>query len=130
MSIETNLLWELVDADQRPLGEMRIVQLEASLFVGTFQRGPEFSRVSQLFHEFEVAAEAQALHAIESLDAAIAALGLQLRDPVTGATHPAIDVQIWSDGSMTCRLGEMPPQAVPAIRYSSLSNLPIVPSVT
>ena len=72
---------ELVDADQQQLGHVQIVRQEAALLFGTFQPGAAFWRVAQLFRDFEAAVDVQALHAIETLDTTIAALGLHLRDP-------------------------------------------------
>jgi len=97
---------ELMDTGQRPLGQMRIVRQEEDLLYGTFVPGPAFPSVEQLFHEFEAAVEVQALHAIEALDAAIAALGLHLQWPDAREPIAVQDVQIWSDGSITCRLCE------------------------
>src|SRR5438128_1464990 len=79
---------------------------EEDLLCGTFVPGPAFPSVEQLFHEFEAAVEVQALHAIEALDAAIAALGLHLQWPDAREPIAVQDVQIWSDGSITCRLCE------------------------
>jgi hypothetical protein len=97
---------ELMDTAQRQLGQMRIERQKEDLFYGTFVPGPAFPSVEQLFHEFEAAVEVQALHVIETLDAAIAALGLYLQWPDSRAPIAVQDVQIWSDGSITCRLYE------------------------
>jgi len=97
---------ELMDTEQRQLGRMRIERQEEELLSGTFVPGTAFSGVKQLFHEFEAAVEAQALHVIETLDAAIAALGLHLQWPDTKEPIAVQDVQIWRDGSITCRLCE------------------------
>src|SRR6058998_2088010 len=75
----------------------------------------------QLFHEFEAAVEAQALHAIEPLDAAIAALGLYLQRSNTCESIAVQDVQIWSDGTMTCRLCESPVASVKATSQAQSS---------
>jgi len=98
----------LVDTEQRQLGQMRIEQQEEDLLYGTFAPGPAFSSVEHLFHEFEAAVEVQALHVIETLDAAITALGLYLLWPDTREPIAVQDVQIWSDGRITCRLCEQP----------------------
>ena len=97
---------ELMDTEQRQLGQMRIERQEEGLLSGTFVPGSAFPSVEQLFHEFEAAVEVQALHVIETLDAAIAALGLHLQRPDTREPIAVQDVQIWSDGSITCRLCE------------------------
>ena len=96
---------ELMDTEQQ-LGQMQIERQEEELLYGTFVPGPAFPRVEQLFHEFEAAVEVQALHVIETLDAAIAALGLHLEWPDTREPIAVQDVQIWSDGRITCRLCE------------------------
>ena len=97
---------ELMDIEQQQLGQMRIERQEEDLLYGTFVPGLVFPSVEQLFHEFEAAVEVQALHVIETLDAAIAALGLHLQWPDAREPIAIQDVQIWSDGSITCRLCE------------------------
>ena len=103
---------DLMDTEQRQLGQMRIERQEEDLLYGTFMPGLAFPSVEQLFHEFEAAVEVQALHVIEPLDAAIAALGLHLQR--SNAREPIVvqDVQIWSDGTITCRLCEAPVASV------------------
>ena len=97
---------ELIDTEQRQLGQMRIERQEEDLLYGTFVPGLAFPSVEQFFHEFEAAVEVQALHVIETLDAAIAALGLHLQWPDASEPIAVQDVQIWSDGNITCRLCE------------------------
>ena len=97
---------DLVDTAQRQLGQMQIERQEEDLLSGTFMPGPAFPNVEQLFHEFEAAVEVQALHVLETLDATIAALGLHLQWPDTREPIAIQDVQIWGDGSITCRLCE------------------------
>jgi hypothetical protein len=99
---------DLVDTEQRQLGQMRIERQEEDLLYGMFTPGPAFPNVEPLFHEFEAAVEVQALHVVETLDAAIAALGLHLQWPDTREPITVQDVQIWSDGTITCRLYEQP----------------------
>ena len=95
---------DLLDSQQRQIGQMRVESQEDDLLVGTFVPGPAFPRVEQLFRDFEEAVNAQALHVIDDLDAAIAALGLHLCWPDAREPIAIQDVQIWSDGGMTCRL--------------------------
>ena len=97
-----------MDIEQRQIGQMRIERQEEDLLYGTFMPGPAFPNVEQLFHEFEAAVDVQALHGIETLDATIAALGLYLQWPDAREPITVQDVQIWSDGSITCRLCEQP----------------------
>jgi len=47
----------------------------------------------------------QALSVIDELDTTIAALGLHVHTPSDSQCIEAHDVQIWSDGSITCRVG-------------------------
>jgi hypothetical protein len=61
--------------------------------------------VRQLFQEFEEAVNLQALSVIDELDTAITALGLHLQTPRDSQRLEVHDVQIWSDGSITCRVG-------------------------
>ena len=93
-----------MDTDQRQIGQMRIERQEENLLYGTFMPGPAFPNVEQLFHEFEAAVDVQALHVVETLDATIAALGLYLQWPDAREPITVQDVQIWSDGTITCRL--------------------------
>ncbi len=95
---------DLLDVQQQHIGQMRIERQEDDLLVGTFVPGPAFPSVEQLFRDFEEAVDVQALHVVDELDAAIAALGLHLRWPGTSEPMAIQDVQIWSDGAITCRL--------------------------
>jgi hypothetical protein len=108
MSQRIGQIVELVDVKQQQIGQMQIERQEENVLYGTFVPGPAFSKVKQLFHDFEAAVDVQALHVINTLDAAIAALGLHLR--WSDAVEPIAiqDVQIWSDGSITCRLRDQP----------------------
>lgn len=110
-----------MDTEQRQLGQIRIERQEADLLSGRFMPGPTFSNVEQLFHEFEAAVEVQALHVIETLDAAIAALGLHLQWPDTREPIAVQDVQIWSDGTITCRLCEQPVASAKAAPHAKSS---------
>ena len=103
---------ELVDTKQRRLGQMRIERQEEDLLYGTFAPGPAFPSVEHLFRDFEAAVDVKALAVIETLDAAIAALGLQLFWSETGKLIAVQDVQVWCDGSITCRLCNQPAAAV------------------
>jgi len=60
--------------------------------------------MKRLFQDFEAAANLQALSAVDELDTEIAALGLHLRTPDGSQRIKIHDVQIWSDGDMTCKL--------------------------
>jgi hypothetical protein len=104
MQLHTSQLVDLVDAKQRQIGKIRIERQEDDLIFGTFIPGAAFSSVEELFREFEEAVGAQALHVIDELDIAIATLGLHLRCPEVMEPIAIWDVQIWSNGSITCRL--------------------------
>jgi hypothetical protein len=104
MMREAQARFQLVDSRQRQLGEIVIERNEEELLFGEFIRGPDYSDVEQLFRQFDEAVNLQALRKVDELDAAISALGLHLRS-LDGSQQLAIkDVQIWSDGSITCRL--------------------------
>ena len=97
--------FQILDAHRRQVGEMVIERSEDKLLFGKFTPGRAFSDVEHLFREFEEAVSLQALRKIDELDAAIGTLVLYLRTS-DGSQDLAIrDVQIWSDGSITCRLG-------------------------
>ena len=94
----------LVDRQGQQIGQIEIERREEDLIVGRFSPGPAFSAVQHFFQEFEEAANLQALSVIDELDTAIAALGLQVQTPGDQQRLAAHDVQIWSDGSITCRV--------------------------
>jgi hypothetical protein len=79
---------------------MRIERQEEDLLYGTFVPGLAFLSVEQLFRDFEAAVDVQALHVIETLDAAIAALDLHLSWSEAGEPVAIQDVQIWCDGNI------------------------------
>jgi hypothetical protein len=100
---------DLMDTQQRHIGQMQIERQEDDLLVGTFVPGPAFPSVKQLFRDFEEAVDVQALPVIDELDAAIAALGLYLRWP--DLAEPI--------ASKTCKFG-----ATAALRVGSAVNPP------
>lgn len=110
-----------MDTEQQQLGQMRIERQEEDLLYGTFVPGPTFPNVEQLFHEFDAAVEVQALHVIETLDAAITALGLHLQWPDAREPIAVQDVQIWSDSTITCRLCEQPVASTKAALHAKSS---------
>jgi hypothetical protein len=96
--------FQIIDAQQRLVGETVIECIDKDLLAGRLIPGPEYSCLEHLFREFEEAANLQALHRVDELDAVIGGLGLHLRS-LDGSRGPAIrDMQIWSDGAITCRL--------------------------
>jgi hypothetical protein len=95
---------ELVDAQRRHLGQMTVRSDADGLLEGTFVPGPDYPEVRSLFRAFEEAADSQALSAVDRLGAAIDALGVRVCAP-DGSLRVAVhDLQIWSDGAMTCRV--------------------------
>ncbi len=99
----------LLDKQQRLLGRLTVDQVERDLLSGTFSAEPAFQEVALLFRAFEEAVDLQALRVVDELDHTIAALGLHLWHPTDNTARPIHDVQIWSDGGMTCRLTDAPP---------------------
>ncbi len=95
---------QLTDRRRRQIGQFTIESRENELIMGRFVPGPAFPAVEQLFRDFEEAANAQALSVVDEFDAKIAALGLCLRSPDGLQRIRIHDVQIWSDGGITCRL--------------------------
>lgn len=101
---------DLVDGEQRHIGQMRIERQEDDLIFGTFIPGPAFHSVEPLFRAFEEAVDVQALHVIDELDTAIGTLGLRIRCLDIMEPIEIRDVQIWSNDKITCRLsGQVSP---------------------
>ena len=104
MKLYAKQMVDLIDAQQRQIGHMKIERNEDHLIFGKFSSSADFSAVARLFEDFEEAVHLQALSVVDELDSKIAALGLSLRT-LDGSQHIEIqDVQIWSDGAMTCQL--------------------------
>src|SRR5437899_438739 len=104
MQLQAGLLLHLRDSKQREMGQLTVERQEGDLLFAKFAPGPAFALVESLFHDFEEAVNGQALGVVDELDAAIAALGLHLLLPDGSPSLDVHDVQIWSDGGMTCRL--------------------------
>jgi len=109
MQLHTGQILRLLDAEQRTLGEVTVEGNENELVLGRFVPAAAFAAVADRFRAFEEAANAQALSAIDELDAAIAALGLSLVSVEGNQQIHAQDVQIWSDGGISFRLASRPP---------------------
>ena len=101
---ETQAALTLIDSEERKLGEVQIERREGDLLIGRVLPGPAFAGVAPLFRSFEEAVNSQSLAALEEIDATIAALGLTLRVPDNAQAVGISDVQIWSDGGITCKL--------------------------
>jgi hypothetical protein len=109
MTIQAGQVYALLDNQRRNIGEVTIERLEGELLFASIHPGVDFAAVVPLFRAFEEAVELQALKKVDELAGQIAALKLQLasgkdREPM--AIH---DVQVWSDGAMTCRLRPVAP---------------------
>jgi hypothetical protein len=105
MQLHAEQTIDLIDGEGRQVGRIVIERSEDDLVFGKFIPGPAFPAVQHLFREFEEAVDLQALSVVDELDAAIAALGLHLRSPDSSQRVEIRDVQIWSDGGITCRVG-------------------------
>jgi hypothetical protein len=105
MQVQIEQVVQLVDRQGQQMGQIEIERREENLIFGRFVPGPVFSTVQSLFQEFEEAVNLQALSVLDELDTAIAALGLHVQTPGDVQRIEAHDVQIWSDGSITCRVG-------------------------
>jgi hypothetical protein len=95
--------FQLVDAQRHDFGQLTLDSNEDGLLTGTFAPGPDYPAAEPLFRAFEEAANSQALSAVDRLGAKIAALGLRLLSQ-DGTSVAVDDVQIWSDGGISCRL--------------------------
>ena len=100
----TGQVFDLLDGQGRQLGQMRLERCDGGLLSGVFVPGPEFAVVERLFREFEDAVNSQSLSVVDRLDGAIAALRLHLRSQDDLQSLAVHDVQIWSDGNMSCRI--------------------------
>lgn len=98
--------FEILDGQQRQIGQFMIDRSKDDLLFGKFTPGPAFFTVEHLFRQFEEAVNAQALGVVDELDAAISALGLHFSSPDGLQDIGIHDVQIWSDGDITCKLSE------------------------
>jgi hypothetical protein len=107
MQPQAGQVFQLLDAQEQLLGQVRVERTEADLVLGNFVPGPGFPAVQSVFLAFEKAANSQALAVVDELDAAIAALGLHLRSPDSPQRFDIHDVQIWSDGGITFRIDDL-----------------------
>jgi hypothetical protein len=105
MQFQAEQTVQLIDAKGRQVGQIVVERCEERLIFGKFIPGPAFPAVQQLFREFEEAVDLQALSVVDELDAAIEALGLRLCALDSLHCTEVHDVQIWSDGGVTCRVG-------------------------
>jgi hypothetical protein len=102
---------ELLDSQERALGQITLEERQGDLLLGSFAPGPDYAVVESLFRRFEEAVNAQALTAADRCEAAIDALGLHVRESGGMGKVDVTDVQIWSDGGVSCRLTGAAPSA-------------------
>lgn len=100
----------LTDAAGREIGTIAVEDVRDDLILGTFVPGPDFAADRPTFFEFEEAAEAQALSVVDQIEKQIDALGLRIH-PRGISPVRVYDVQIWSDGGVSCRLRPFRPVA-------------------
>ena len=106
MKFVANQTFQLIDAGQRQIGQVTIQSQEDHLICGTFIPGPDYGAVKDLFQQFEKSVNLQALSTVDELDPKIDALGLRLYSPINAEAVDIHDVQIWSDGNITCKIYE------------------------
>lgn len=104
VQVATIEVLKIIDGQDRALGEMTVETRDGNLLCGKFAPGPAFSAVSGLFRNYEEAVNSQALGVVATLDKQIADLGLRLRSQSGAGLLELHDVQIWSDGGISCRL--------------------------
>lgn len=124
MQLRAGQVAQLADRRRRQVGEITIECRENDLITGNFEPSPAFLTVEQLFRDFEEAVNAQALSVVDELDTAIAALGLHLRSPDGSQRINIHDVQIWSDGGISCRLSRRTAASV-GTKAESVSQVPL-----
>jgi hypothetical protein len=95
----------LLDARRQPLGRLTVDHLEGNLLAGRFEPEAAFSAVEYHFRAFEEAVNMQAFAKLDEIDRSISALGLQVEPAGASQTWPVTDVQLWSDGNFSCRVG-------------------------
>ena len=84
MAVQTESRFQIIDSQQRHVGDIAIERSEEHLVFGRFTPGRAFSEVEHLFREFEEAANLQAVHRVDELDAV-----MHLRSMDGSQTDPA-----------------------------------------
>ena len=105
MQLHVKQIVDLVDAEQRQIGQMRIERHEGDLILGKIVLGPAFPHVQQLFRDFEKAVEVQALGVIDQLDESIASVGLHWLLAVELQIHQAADSRSFGHDPIFEQLG-------------------------
>jgi hypothetical protein len=109
MNFHAGQVLTLLDGTRRRIGEVTVERVEDDLVFADLRSGPDFAAVEPLFQAFEEAVDSQALKRVDALDAEIAALKLHLVTADGTEAVPIHDVQVWSDGRMTCRVPPVAP---------------------
>ena len=104
MTFEIGQVLTLLDGQTRRIGDIAIEGLEDNLLFARMRTGPDFAIAEPLFRAFEEAVELQALKKVNDLVAEIRAMELQRVSADGKHTVPIHNVQVWSDGRMTCRV--------------------------
>ena len=104
MTMEAGQMLKFSDSERRRIGDLTVERRENDLVFAHIEPGPDFTSVEPLFRAFEEAVELQARKRVDELDAEIAALKLHLTTADGSESVPIRDVQIWSDGEMSCRI--------------------------
>jgi hypothetical protein len=89
---------------------MHVETVEDDLLLGTFTAGLGFAGVRQLFLDWEQAVEGMSLSIADGFEREIEALGVHIESGPLAAAVRVYDVQIWSDGGMSCRLKPFEPK--------------------
>jgi hypothetical protein len=110
---------QLIDANQRNIGHVRIASQVEELLTGEFAPNSDFPLAKELFGKFEEAVDVQALGVVDQLDKEIAALGLQLYSPEHRQSIKIHDVQIWCDGGFSCRVLADPTWAINGLAHAT-----------
>jgi hypothetical protein len=94
----------LTDGRGRDIGRVIVERVDDDLIEGAFEPGADFGAVRQLFLDFEEAVNLQALGAADRLGGEIDALRFRLGVEGQSESIDVFDVQIWSEGGISCRL--------------------------
>jgi hypothetical protein len=112
MTFHADQVVTLFDGTNRRIGDLTVERIDNDLLFARIRPGPDFAVAEPLFRAFEEAVELQALKKVDELDGAIAALNLHLVTDDDQQSTSVHDVQVWSDGEMTCRLTPVAPPSV------------------
>ena len=116
----------LTDPQGRDIGTIVVESIRDDLLLGTFTPGPDYAAVRPLFLDFEEAADAQALGVVDEYEKEIEGIGLHIR-PRGDAVVRVYDVQIWTDGGVSCRFRPYrpPTPAAQAVNGAHMARPPV-----